>query len=250
MKKVFALLLALLLPLAALAEPLTLGTELSGAAFFPEGSDETTAEYIYRYAYPTVEGEDDVCLTINEFYGYLVSDALGFAAPMAAEEVYGSGVQAYTAITTEVTCNNDSFFSVKMVTESFTGAATCSIVSGHVFARTGEHAGSVISLPQLLGVLAADETDTWLQERQTAKADSLVRTLVWEVMQDQLSSGQVAYYDDLTFETFETCFYPEEDFYLDADGNPVFFLQEGTVAPTAEGVLYFPFTLEELLDEI
>ncbi len=250
MKKVLALLLALLLPLSALAEPLTLGAGLSGAAFYPEGSDEATAQYIYRYAYPTVEGDSEVCMMINEFYAYLVSDALGFAAPMAAEEVYGSGVQAYTAITAQVTCSNSSFFSVRLLNESFLGAAASSIVSGHVFALTGDKAGSVVSLPYLLGILSADETDTWLLERQTAKADAMVRALVWDVIQDQLAGGTVAYYDNLTFETLEGCFYPEEDFYLDADGNPVFFLQEGAVAPVAEGALYFPFTLEELLDEI
>lgn len=250
MKKVFALLLALLMPLAALAEPLTLGAELSGTVYYPEGSDASTAEYIYRYAYPTVAGEGDTCLMINEFYAYLVSDALGFAAPMAAEEVHGSGVQAYATITSEVTCNNGSFFSIKLLNESFTGAATSSIVSGHVFALAGDKAGTVVSLPYLLGILSAGETDTWLLDRQTAKADAMVRSLVWQVIQDQLSGGDVAYYDDLTYETFESCFYPEEDYYLDADGNPVFFLQEGTVAPVAEGALYFPFTLEELLDEI
>lgn len=250
MKKVFVLLLALLLPIAALAEPLPLGAELSGTACYPEGSDEFTAEYIYRYAYPTVAGEDEVSLMINEFYAYLVDDALGFAAPMAAEDVAGSGIQAYATISSEVTCNNGSFFSVKLVNESFTGAAASTIVSGHVFARTGDKAGTVVSLPYLLGILNAGETDTWLLDRQTAKADTMVRSLVWEVILDQLSGGIIAYYDDLTYETFESCFYPEEDYYLDADGNPVFFLQEGTVAPVAEGVLYFPFTLDELLDEI
>lgn len=250
MKKVFAILLALLLPLAAMADPLPLGEGLAGQVCYPEGSDETNAEYIYRYAYPTVTGEDEVCLMINEFYTYLVEDALGFAAPMAAEAVAGSGIQASASITTEVTCNNDSFFSVKLVNESFTGAATASIVSGHVFARTGDKAGTVVSLPYLLGILEADETDSWLLDRQTAKADAMVRTLIWDVIQDQLASGAVAYYDDLTYETLEGSFYPEEDFYLDENANPVFFLQEGTVAPVAEGVLYFSFTMEELLDEI
>lgn len=250
MKKVFALLLALLLPLAALADPFTLGDELSGQVCYPDGSDESTAEYIYRYAYPTVLGDDEVCLMINEFYTYLVDDALGFAAPMAAEDLAGSGVQASTAISSEVTCNNDSYFSVKLTNEFFTGAATSSIVSGHVFARTGDKAGTVISLPYLLGILDAQETDSWMLDRQTAKADAMVRTLVWDVIQDQLADGAVAYYEGLTYEDLESCFYPEEDFYLDGDGNPVFFLQEGSVAPVAEGVLYFPFTMEEMLDEI
>ena len=39
-------------------------------------------------------------------------------------------------------------------------------------------------------------------------------------------------------------------FRLDENGDPVFFLQESMVAPQTEGILYFPFTLAELLDEI
>lgn len=249
MKKLLALLLCLMFASCALADPLPLGADLAGTACFPDGSDESTAAYIYRYAYPTVLGEDETSLMINEFYTYMVDDALGFAAPMAAEEVT-PGMQAYTTIASEVTCNSDDFLSVKVVTESFMGAAASSVVRGHVFARHGEKAGTVVSLPYLLGILDADESDTWMQDRQTAKADAMVRTLVWDVIQDQMSDGALAYYDDLTYETFEGNFYPEEDFYLDADGNPVFFLQEGTVAPVSEGVLYFPFTLEELLDEI
>ena len=89
-----------------------------------------------------------------------------------------------------------------------------------------------------------------MQDRQTAKADDMVRRLVWEVIQEQLAAGEVAYYDDLTYETLENVFYPEEDFFLDENGDPVFFLQESMVAPQTEGILYFPFTLAELLDEI
>jgi len=250
MKKFLLMFLCLMFAATACADPLPLGAELSGTACFPEGTDEATAQYIYRYAYPTVNGEDEVSQMINEFYAYMVSDALGFAAPMAAEEAAFSGAQAYTAITSEVTCNNDAFFSVKVVNETFMGAAASSIVSGHVFARTGDKAGTVVSLPYMLDLLDADETDTWLLDRQTAKADAMVRSLVWDVIQDQLADGAVGYYDDLTREIFDNNFYPEEDFYLDAEGNLIFFLQEGTVAPVTEGVLYFPFTLEELLDEI
>ena len=159
-------------------------------------------------------------------------------------------MQAYTNITGEVTCNSDDYFSVRVTTESFRGAAVSVVVAGHVFARHGEKAGSAVSLPFMLGILKADETDQWMQDRQTAKADDMVRRLVWEVIQEQLAAGEVAYYDDLTYETLENVFYPEEDFFLDENGDPVFFLQESMVAPQTEGILYFPFTLEELLDEI
>lgn len=250
MKKLLSLLLALSLPLIAVADGLPIGRPLQGEVCYPEGCDAADAVYIYRYTYPTVEGDDEAAQMINAFYTYLVDDALGFAAPMAAEELMQGSIQAYTTITSEITCNNDRYVSVKVTNESMLGAAASHVVSSHVFARSGGKVGTPISLPHLLGILDADEADTWMQERQTAKADTLIRTLVWDVIQDQLANGQVAYYDDLTAETLENCFYPEEDFYLDDSGNPVFYLQEGTAAPVTEGVLLFPFTLEELLDEI
>ena len=251
MKRFLLMLLALtLLCASALAEPLAL-SELSGVYCYPEDADEASARYVYRYAYPYVEAEDEVALTINEFYAYLVDDAFGFAVPMAVEALDpDSPMQAVTSITSEITCNDGQYLSVKVTNESLTGAAVSSVVSGHTFALTGEKAGNVTSLPYLLGILEPGETDEWLQTRQTAKADELVRMLVWEVIQEQLAGGEVDYYDDLTYERLEACFYPEEDFYMDGEGNLVFFVQESIIAPAASGVFYFPFSLEELLDEI
>ena len=251
MKKFLLMLLALtLVCAAALAEPLPLG-ELSGVYCFPEDADEASARYVYRYAYPYVEAEDDVALTINSFYTYLVDDAFGFAVPMAVEALDpDSPLQAVTSITSEVTCNDGQYLSVKIVNETLTGAAVSSVISGHTFALTGDSAGNVTSLPYLLGILDAGETDEWLLDRQTAKADELVRSLVWEVIQEQLAGGEADYYDDLTYDRLAACFYPEEDFYMDGEGNLVFFVQESIIAPAASGVFYFPFSLEELQDEI
>lgn len=251
MKKLLTLLLALmLLASSALADSLPL-SELSGTYCYPEDADESSARYVYRYAYPQVDAEDDVALTINEFYAYLVDDAFGFAIPMAVEALEpDAAMQAVTQITSEVTCNSSDYLSVKVISESVTGAAASQVVSGHTFALTGAKAGTVTSLPYLLGLLEAGETDEWLLDRQTNKADDLVRTLVWDVIQEQLSSGEVDYYADLTYEQFAACFYPEEDFYMDGDGNLIFFVQESVIAPAASGVFYFPFSMEELLDEI
>ena len=49
---------------------------------------------------------------------------------------------------------------------------------------------------------------------------------------------------------FASVFYPEEDFYLDEAGDPVFYFQAGSIAPAEEGVLRFPIPLEDLLDEL
>ena len=87
-----------------------------------------------------------------------------------------------------------------VTTESFIGAETSQIIAGHTFALQGGKAGSCISLPYLLGLLEADESDTWVQDRATAKADQLVYQLVWSIIEEQKAEGVVAYYDDLTLE--------------------------------------------------
>lgn len=258
MKRLFTPLLALYLlmlfvfPVQA-EEPPVLDEPLAGVICYPEGSDETSALYVYRYSYPRVAGNSELAELINGVYEYQVEDAIAFRAPMAAEGIDpASGVQESTTITHEITCLNERYLSVKLTTVSAQGASVSTIVSANVFALTGPQAGNVTSLPYLLGLLDPDDetADEWLKNRQTTKADDCVRGLIWAIIEQQRADGSVAYDDDLTYETFADSFYPEEDFYLDADGNPVFFIQEAFIAPAAEGVLSFPFTLEELLDEL
>ena len=255
MKRLLILLLALttLLSAAAAEELLTLAEPLTGVICWPDDADETTAAYVYRYSYPQVAGESDVAEQINGTYAYEVDDAYGFRVPMNAEGLDSeSGAQAYTTITHEITCLNERYLSVKLTTESFLGAATSHTVAGHTFTlMDGAKTGSVTSLPYLLGILDEDDAqDEWMKDRQTARADECVRGLIWEIIEQQIMGGEIAYYDDLDYEMLCDNFYPEEAFYLNADGDPVFFIQEGFIAPVTEGVLLFPFTMEELLDEI
>ena len=255
MKKLLILLLAtLIFASAASAEGLlTLSDPLSGAICWPEGSDETTAAYVYRYSYPQVAGESEIAELINGTYAYEVSDAEGFRVPMNAEGLDpDAGVQFYTTVSHEITCLNEHYLSVKITSESFLGQSVTTTIAGHTFTLgEGAKTGAVTSLPYLLGILDEDDaSDEWMKDRQTAKADECVQGLVWEIIEEQIKNGEVTYYDDLTYEDFCFSFFPEEAYYLDENGNPVFFIQEGFVAPVAEGVLLFPFTMEELLDEI
>lgn len=254
MKRLLILLLALTVCLtAASAETLIMLAEpLNGVICWPEGTDEANASYVYRYSYPQVAGESDIAELINGTYTYEAEDAYAFRVPMNAEGLDPeAGVQFYTTIGYEITCLNERYLSVKITSESFLGTAVTTTVAGHTFTLTeGAKSGEVTSLPYLLGLLdEGNLTDEWLKDRQTAKADECVQRLVWEIIEQQIADG-ATYYDDLDYETFCYSFYPEEAYYLDADGNPVFFIQEGFVAPVAEGVLLFPFSMEELLDEI
>ena len=223
MRRWIALLLffSLLITPCALAEGVHVVGDNAGEVYCPEGSDAQTAQYVYRYQYPLLENTGETAQMINDFYDYLISDAKDFMIPMTYETLEVSPVQAYTAITSQVMCNNEDYFSVLVTTESFMGAETSQILAGHTFALQGGKAGTCISLPYLLGLLEADENDTWMQDRATAKANELVYGLVWSIIEEQKAEGIIAYYDDLTREELEAQFYPEEDFYLDENGNPV-----------------------------
>ena len=74
--------------------------------------------------------------------------------------------------------------------------------------------------------------------------------MVWALIEQAMRDPELQIYKDLTFEEFEWGFYPEEDFYLDAEGNFVFFVQEGVIAPQAIGPFFFTISMDELLDEI
>ena len=251
MKKPIVYLLAALLallPLTSLA--LELAEPLTGTCCYPEGSNETTATYVYRYAYPQIAGDSDVAIMIDDTYAYEADYIETFTLPVNGD-MYGEGEdQYYTNMSYQVTCNDDAWFSVYFTTLEHVDESTVTRVSAHVFALTGNDAGSVTSLPVVLGVLDPDENDEWLEERQTARCDTLVRGLIWEQLQAQAEAGAVTLYDDADREYFDGMFYPEEDFYMDADGSLVFFLQEDTMAPAEYGVLTYRFTIEDLLDEL
>ena len=249
LKRMIALLTCMMLMVAS-ASALEMADPLTGVCCYPEGSTEADATYVYRYAYPQVAGDSDLAVTVNDVYAYEADYIETFTTPINGE-MYGEGeAQYYTNLTFDITCCTDELLSVRFLTEEYTGGEPYTKISAHVFALTGSKAGTVTSLPYLLGILDIDEDDEWLQDRQTAKADTCVRGMIWELLQDQVADGTIVFYDDVDEEFFEGCFYPEEDFYVDEDGAFVFFLQEDSVAPASYGILTFRFTMDEILDEL
>lgn len=251
-KRLLLLLLALcMLPLSAMAEEvLALGEDITGTYVYPEGASEADARYIYRFTYPQIAGDSDVALLINTTYQYQASDALGFECPMIASSLPETDPQMVITITYEVTHLSADYLSVAIRKEVASGELVTVILSGHVFPLTGAEPGAVTSLPYLLGILDPAETDEWYLDRQIAKADNCARELVWAMIQPEMAAADSIYYGDLTYEEFADCFYPEEDFYLNAEGDVVFFLQEGVAAPAEFGPLTYTIPLETILDEI
>ncbi len=241
LKSIFCGLLTLILlttACAVLADPLTLSEDLTEDIRVPLND---RADYVYSFHYPQVDPSDPSAELINTFYRYRADDATGFEVPMNADYYRGQDPteDVTVRITYEVTCNNDDFFSVLIHTVQ----GELETWAGHTFSRKDLKPGLSVALPYLLGMLENGESDVWLQDRQTGKADAAVREMVWERLQDMDGLRE-----DLEEESLEYGFFPEEDFYLDETGNPVFYLQPGFATDGTE-LLVFPISVEEILDE-
>ena len=250
MKKLILLSIAMVLLCgSAIADPLPMTEDLTGEiTIYYNGTDSADGSFTYSYRYPAADPEHPDAAIVNSFFEYEVSDTIGFRAPMDAENWESSGDTVRKDVSYTVTCNNDSYFSVLVYTREITADGDFGSYAGDTFSRTEKKPGYTTTLPQILGILSSYESDTWLQERQTAKADAFVRSMIWERIED--NPDDFPYYEDFSEEDLEYIFYPEEDFYLDESGNPVFFIQPGDAAPPESGLLIFPITLEEILDEM
>ena len=241
LKKLIILLTASLVFVScAAAEPLKFAPDLEDCIRIKLNEQ---AEYIYSFCYPQVEAADEASELINSFYQYKADDARNFEIPMNADYYRTQNVteDVTTEIAYSVTCNNDDFFSALISSRQ----DSRTFYAGYTFTRSDLKKGTAISLPYLLGLLDSKEDDEWLRERQTARAEEAVRRLVWNQMKEMKDT-------DLRpelKEELEFVFFPEEDFYLNEDGSPVFYLQPGVV-DESDALMTFPFTIEEILDEM
>ncbi len=250
-KRILSLILLLcLFSLTAQADPVPVGTPLTGTVCWPDDATEANARYLFRYSLPHIDGDSEAALGINTFYETWLEDAVAFTVPINGESLEDPDQVSWTEVTGSVTCNGD-YLSVRFETVGSLDGMLYETCAGHIFPLIGSRAGIPISLPYLLGILKEGENDTWLQDRQTAKADACVRSLIWDMIEADMDRTEGrTYLPDATFELFSDMFYPEEDFYLDESGNPVFFIQPGVLCSEEDGVLLFPLPLELILDEI
>ena len=251
MRKAIAFILALLfLFTCAYAEPLTQADDLAGTYYWPEGSDAQDAVFAYHYRFPQVAGEGSTVENINEFYQYQLSDECEFRVAMAGKAVQHPELDAYMDISYTVTVNDERYFGVFVRRETVADGERMVIFSSQVFGRESEKPGDVLTLAYILGVLAENTDDSWLQNRQTNWASECVRELVWEQIERKAKTDER--YAVLTREDLDYDFYPEEDFYFDGEKNAlVFFLQPYMSGDEeAEEPFLFPLTADEILDEL
>ncbi len=250
MKRFLSFLLILVLAAApALADPLVLLEDLSEEVSEPYNPDDPSdGVFTYSVRYPRVEQVDEGSTGVNMFYSELFDNETGFTMPMIREAF--EGFDSSTVITYTVTCNNDDYFSVLIRKEEANPDVTRVSWTGNVFSRK-EGNGNTFSLPKLLGILKSTESDETIQDHKTEKADNTIRDMVWDMIEENEEGID---YNGLSEEVLSHIFFPEEDFYLDENGDPVFYLQPGDVyyddVPEGTGLLIFPISLEDILDEI
>ena len=198
----------------AIADPLVLDDDLTDTLVVLYNPDDPSAgSYTYTYRYPHVSENEPDAGKINPFY----------------ED------QIYTLET------NIHFMAV-------IGDDIRTVWSGHTFSRQDDLSDSTFDLPRMLGILSAGEQDEYQLARQTEKASRIVRRMIMDQIAENRSG--LPYYADFSEDDLLDVFYPEEDFYLDGDGNPVFYLEPGIAADESAGYLFFPVRLEDIADEL
>ncbi len=137
----------------------------------------------------------------------------------------------------EITRNDAEYLSVVLHLRQLSGSGETETLSADNFLR--ENAPRKITLSELLGTETADGS---------SRSADLVYDLIWEIVQVGMENVEGDYLDGLTLDSVRSAFNPETDFYLDDNGNIVFFIEPGLLAGEIAGVLLYPFSPYELGD--
>lgn len=208
----------------ALTQGLVQVGSITGNCRRPESADASQVSFSVAYSYPQFAAQFPADEAINRYYRQL------------AENVTADGWEGDTGITCEVTHSSERYVSVLETATVQGGNGESQTLRSDTFARDGIYAGQKIGLSQLLGL-----------EEQSALAGTLAYELVWQMVAHEAQNADSDYLDGLTREQVEHSFQPETDYYLDADGNIVFWIASGEIAGEVAGILRFPFAPAELL---
>jgi len=158
---------------------------------------------------------------------------------LAALAFAGAALAETPVETREITHLSERYRSETISTVISGGNADQQLLSAQTYALDGVYRDSVITLTQLLGL-----------EKQEELVKQLVCDLVWQIVQHESQNPDSGYLDGLTRLDIESTLNPDTDFYLDADGNIVFFIQSGEIAGEMAGILLFPFAQAELMSAL
>ena len=245
----FFLFIVLLSAGIASADPMKQTEDLSGSFVIPYGDgDPAAGSFTFSYRYPCIDDSEPDANAVNSFYRDLVETDetnMVFFADGYAE----LGISVIKDISYRVTCNNDDYFCALMIQHLTIGDSDRLIWEGHVFSRKSGALGTTVDLPRLLNLLDEAEQDEYLLERQSEKASEVVIEMMLNMI-DANPERIPYYYDTITYEYLLDTVFPENDFYLDENGDPVFFVNPGVIADESLGYLLFPIPLADIEEEL
>ena len=149
----------------------------------------------------------------------------------------------YGETSCEITHDSPRYVSLLFRCAQEGGNGTHEVLWADTLARDGLYEGQELTLSQLLGL----EQET---SEQVGTAAELAYRLIWQIISLERIAPESDYLESLTEEMLRESLDPEQHFYLDADGNAVFFIQPGEIASEVAGVLTFPFAPAEMLSAI
>ncbi len=221
---------------------------LLGTVTYPPGAAEEAASLVFSYRLPQFRAGQPQAQAMNEYFASYAKDIVETVIPAtmnAVDEQPLPGDPGYTIrLDYRIPSITQDQCSVLLQSQQFLGNTLIEQWVSVVFALDGIYAGQPISLSQAMGL--EREGDTLGDD----PASELVYGLVWQIIQYDIGSMERAYFPDVTEDEFRLAFSPQDDFYFDADGNFVFFIQAGIIAGEVEGVLQYPFSPAELLSAI
>ncbi|HPF87318.1 MAG TPA: hypothetical protein PK537_04590 [Candidatus Limiplasma sp.] len=249
MKRILGITVCLLLLVTgAVAQTVPQAEPLCGEVFYPQGSTANTASFVFRYQLPQFSSDQPQCDAINACFATYADTLISTVIPdtvSTLDTLPADGEPAYSVeLNYSVTASTDAYLSVLLVSQKFLGNTLLESWEAKVFAVSGIYAGQQISLSQAIGL---EQTEG---EQAADTASELVYGLVWQIVQYEIGAMQKAYFPDVTEDDLRRVFAPQTDFYLDENGNLVFFIQAGTIAGEVEGVLTYPFMAAELLSAV
>lgn len=182
----------------------------------------------FPFVFPQFEENHPAAGTINHYYRFLAESEF----PIEISPV---------SMTYEIASNSQQYLSVlhRFTVES--GQGESERIWGRTFAVDGMYSGNVIGLTQVLGLE---------QQAADSVAVELVYELIWQIVERNAQNAEGDYLDGLSCEQLRLALQPEWDFYLDQDGNIVFYIQPGEISGEIAGVLLFPFLPSELLSAL
>ena len=226
---------AFLLTALLLCQPLLGLTEETAAALQIE--DRVGERSGASFSLPQFGGET----LINQYYlelaARLEAGQLPPGAVWSADDQSGGDAPGSWELGYEITRNDAEYLSVVLHLRQLSGGGETETLSADTFLR-----GEVprrLTLSELLGAEAADGD---------ANVADLVYDLIWEIVQVGMENVEGDYLDSLTLDSVRSALDPETDFYLDDNGNIVFFIEPGLLAGEIAGVLLYPFSPYELGD--